>query len=248
MVAFTAAGKLKRYLSAEEILQEYYPLRLALYGARKAYLLQKLLREHEILVNKVAFIRLVISDTLVIRKVKKAVILQKLVGHGLKTWTVLKAILKENPAALAAERERREQRAAAGEEEAKEDPEGDDEAEGGISAGDYDYLLGMPLWALSEERVAALEREMEEKRLERAALTAKTLNDLWEEDLQDFLAALDIQEAEDEKNRLAGAGSAAENGGKRKKAAAGAGKKGKGKGKKGIPEAKNVEKKQAKAA
>jgi DNA topoisomerase II len=162
MVAFSATGQLTRYASATDILKEYFPLRVACYERRKAYQLQKLERDHEILVNKVKFIRLVISDELVLRKVKKAVILKKLVEHGLKSMTELAAILKENPAVIAREQERRQARAAAGEEEAKEDPE-DEDQETEIKAVDYDYLLGMALWSLSEERVAALIRDMEEK-------------------------------------------------------------------------------------
>ena len=54
----------------------------------------------------------------------------------------------------------------AGEEDKEEDALRDeDELEAGqVSAKEYDYLLGMALWALTEERVEQLIREMNEKK------------------------------------------------------------------------------------
>ena len=38
------------------------------------------------------------------------------------------------------------------------------EAPGEIAAKEFDYLLTMPLWALTYEKVEALQKEMEDKR------------------------------------------------------------------------------------
>jgi DNA topoisomerase-2 len=76
----------------------------------------------------------------------------------------LKAILKENPGIVAAEREAQAARARAGGEEAKEESDDGNEPGSEIKPSDYDYLLSMALWSLSEERVAKLEKEMDEKK------------------------------------------------------------------------------------
>ena len=61
--------------------------------------------------------------------------------------------------------------------------------EGG--AADYDYLLSMPLWSLTMERVDALKQQRTEKEAELNALLAKSPTDLWIEDLDALGAALD---------------------------------------------------------
>lgn len=62
--------------------------------------------------------------------------------------------------------------------------------DGGIPAREYDYLLTMPLWNLSEERVEELQRLLKEKKKEYDALDAMHIFDLWERDLDKFLVAL----------------------------------------------------------
>ena len=106
MVAFSPEGKITRYQNECDILKEFFTLREDLYGKRKAYMLARLLRDYEILVNKVRFIQLVISEELKINRVKKAVILVRLQEHGLKPMSWLKALLHENPAFLKIELEK----------------------------------------------------------------------------------------------------------------------------------------------
>lgn len=100
MVAFSPAGKIVRYASTNDILREFYGLRETLYARRKEYMLQKLRRDYEILVNKVRFVRGVIAEEIQISKVKKQRILARLVEYGLKPMSELRAILDENPAFL----------------------------------------------------------------------------------------------------------------------------------------------------
>lgn len=49
--------------------------------------------------------------------------------------------------------------------------------------GGYDYLLGMPLWFLTAEKIIQLEAERKGKELELQTLLAKAPCDLWKEDL-----------------------------------------------------------------
>ncbi|KJH51305.1 DNA gyrase/topoisomerase IV, A subunit [Dictyocaulus viviparus] len=79
------------------------------------------------------------------------------------------------------------------EEENEEEPGGGDkELEGKLS--DYDYLVGMALIKLSEEEKNKLLKESEEKLKELRDLESKTWADLWNADLDTFLAALDKQQ------------------------------------------------------
>lgn len=56
----------------------------------------------------------------------------------------------------------------------------------------YDYLLGMPLWSLTWERVQHLMKEREEKADEVNFLTSQSAQDLWRIDLAEFIIQLDV--------------------------------------------------------
>ena len=88
--------------------------------------------------------------------------------------------------------------------------------EGEIPSKDYDYLLGMPLWSLTEERVAQLIQQMQNKKEEHDALEKKPIFQLWEEDLDAFLASLTEYEEQEEKDRI-GMGVLKGEGGKKKR-------------------------------
>lgn len=75
--------------------------------------------------------------------------------------------------------------------------------EGETPPKEYDYLLTMPLWSLSEEKIAELTNQMNNKKDDHDQLEATHINTLWGRDLDAFLAALTKQEELDEKDRLA---------------------------------------------
>ena len=65
-------------------------------------------------------------------------------------------------------------------------------------------MLTMQLWSLSEEKIQALEKLMRDKKIEYDTLKSKTIFQIWENDLQEFLAVLDDHEAKEEEARQAG--------------------------------------------
>ena len=73
-VLFDQDLKLARRASAHEIMSQWFDLRTALYDRRKEYLLARLRREHEMLRNKVRFIKAVIDNELTIQRKKRKVI------------------------------------------------------------------------------------------------------------------------------------------------------------------------------
>jgi len=84
-VLFDSKGKIARYASEIDIMKDFFKLRLKLYEDRKAYCLAKLLKDYEILFNKVKFIQAVISGTIQINKVKRQIIMIRCREIGLKT-------------------------------------------------------------------------------------------------------------------------------------------------------------------
>lgn len=120
-------------------------------------MLARLLKEYEILVNKVKFIQGVIAETLKINKVKRKILILNMVEFGLKPMSKLNEIMTQfaNIGAQAHVKPIK----AAGAVDADEEPSGDlppiedEEVEGEVSPKEFEYLLGMPMWSVTEERV-----------------------------------------------------------------------------------------------
>jgi len=188
MVLFDAEGKIAKYNSALDILQEFCKLRRSVYVTRKAYLVSKLTREKEILSNKARFILMVVKGELELRKRKKADLLKDLQKHGFKMMSELDAILEDSgKTANSAE--------AASAAKAKEDS-GEPEAE--AEKTDYDYLLGMNLWSLTFEKVEELKQQFEVKKQELEVLQKTTIEMMWDRDLEALLKGLDEIDALEE--------------------------------------------------
>lgn len=84
---------------------------------------------------------------------------------------------------------------AAAEAEDGDESDTSEDREGGgasTSSGGYEYLLGMPLWSLTMERVQQLLKEQQEKKDEFARLSATSPEQLWETDLDLFLERLQV--------------------------------------------------------
>jgi len=74
--------------------------------------------------------------------------------------------------------------------ETAEDDEGEGEEEdnkNGESMADFDYLLGMPIWSLTKEKIAKLKEQAGDKEQELLKLLEKSPKDLWNTDLDVFL-------------------------------------------------------------
>jgi DNA topoisomerase II len=120
------------------------------------------------LTNQARFIKMIIDSKLVVSKKKKAVLVEELRRLGFKA--IAKAVEAKK----------------AGETEPTVDDEESDE-EGAVNASDYDYLLGMAIWSLTQERVEKLLRQIGEKELQIDALIKRAPKELWMEDLNAFI-------------------------------------------------------------
>lgn len=72
-------GRIRKYESPLDILDDFYPVRLEFYGKRKAFMLEKLRHEKMILKNKVRFINGVINSEVMIHNETKQRILDQLI-------------------------------------------------------------------------------------------------------------------------------------------------------------------------
>uniref|UniRef100_A0A2P2I0M0 DNA topoisomerase 2 n=1 Tax=Hirondellea gigas TaxID=1518452 RepID=A0A2P2I0M0_9CRUS len=191
MVLFDANGVLKRYKSAMEILKEFYDLRMEFYIKRKKYMVGFLDAEAKKLSNQARFIKEKCDGKLVIENKKRKDMIAEMVSKGydsdpIKAWKNI----QDREAAL----------------EDEEDVDSDTESDSGPtdSSQDFDYLLGMPMWALTKERKDDLLKKEQEKIHELKTLQVKTPSDLWNHDLTELREQLDKVEAQElEDDRLA---------------------------------------------
>ncbi|KAF2739643.1 type II DNA topoisomerase [Polyplosphaeria fusca] len=189
LVAFDAQGRMHKYAGPLDIMEEFYHIRLQYYEKRKAHQLEELHKELEKMTNQARFIQMIIDGKLIVSKKKKAVLVAELQKLGFKPF----------PKVANAKR--------AGE---VEDVVEEDDTEAEVVAGsnDYDYLLGMAIWSLTQERVEKLQRQIGDKEEEIDALIKLTPKDIWNNDLDAFVDEWNIQLEEEKANKkkIAGLG------------------------------------------
>ncbi len=213
-VCFGHDNKLKRYVDELEIMEEFYTLRLLFYDKRKMHMLSTLKRDLNIIDNKVRFILGVIDETIVVKRQKRKVIVVMLFKKGFTPYSKftigdeqdklaekLLVIQAEQAEAENAEEEENEK-----EKEKEEGKENAGEAKGRKKTDDtglpvptkeYDYLLSMPMWSLTYERVEQLLAQKKEKEDQIAELDKLSAKDIWKRDLDEFIKALDdVENAE----------------------------------------------------
>jgi hypothetical protein len=142
MHLYCPKGHIKKYNKVDDIIEDYYNVRLDLYQKRKNYLLNVLEQQLKIISYKVKFILMVINNKIEIRNKKKIYI---------------ENILEENNF-----------------------PKLQKTKDENIS---YDYLLSMPLWNLTKEKIDELRKQKENKETEYNILLNKTNIDIWLEEL-----------------------------------------------------------------
>ncbi|XP_015264938.1 PREDICTED: DNA topoisomerase 2-alpha-like [Gekko japonicus] len=191
MVLFDHVGCLKKYETAEDILREFYELRLRYYGLRKDWLAGLLGAESAKLSNQARFILEKIGGIIVIENKPKKEIIKVLIERGyesdpLKSW--------------------KESQQKDTNEEKEDDEESGKENESTAGTGpDFNYLLNMPLWYLTKEKKDELCKQRDDKEVELKNLKRKNPDDLWKEDLAAFVEALEELEAKEKEDEMLGA-------------------------------------------
>ncbi|XP_023932528.1 LOW QUALITY PROTEIN: DNA topoisomerase 2-alpha-like [Lingula anatina] len=193
MVLFDKNGCLKKYDRAEDVLREFYDVRMEYYIKRKDYLEGLLSAEALKLENQARFICEKIDGEISIENKPKKELIQLLVRRGydsdpLKAWREAQDKLAE---------------ADRGGVETESD---DEQSEASSTAGgpDFNYILNLPLWSLSKEKKEELLKQRDAKQEELRALRRKTPSCLWKDDLEKFLEELEKVEQKEREDAAAG--------------------------------------------
>uniref|UniRef100_A0A8D2MH44 DNA topoisomerase 2 n=1 Tax=Zonotrichia albicollis TaxID=44394 RepID=A0A8D2MH44_ZONAL len=183
MVLFDHVGFLKKYDSPQDILKEFFELRLRYYNLRKEWLIGMLGAESAKLSNQARFILEKIDGKIVIENKPKKELIQVLIQRGYESDPVKAWKEAQNK----------------GEEEEESDKEST-----AASGPDFNYLLNMPLWYLTKEKKDELCKQRDNKEKELENLKRKSPSDLWKEDLAAFIEELDVVEAKQAQDESAG--------------------------------------------
>ncbi|ODQ67105.1 type II DNA topoisomerase, partial [Nadsonia fulvescens var. elongata DSM 6958] len=175
MIAFDAQNRIKKYASPEEIISDFYPIRLDFYQRRKDNLTNQLQNQLEKLSQQARFVKMIIEKELVVTKRKRDEIVKELqtlefprIG---KDGIPVFSRIADDEVELG---------------DAEEDDDGLSRKQR-ILISDFDYLLGMPIWSLTYERYEKLLKERNGKETELIALLRLSAKDLWNIDLDDFV-------------------------------------------------------------
>ncbi|RAL03925.1 DNA topoisomerase 2 [Aspergillus ibericus CBS 121593] len=184
LVAFDPEGRITKYATVDDILKEFFTVRLKFYERRKQYQLNELQKELEKLSNQARFVQMIIDGDLVVSKKKKSALVVELKDKGFRPFP------KVADAAKAGEVE-----------PAAEDEESEEADDTDNLSNAYDYLLGMAIWSLTQERVERLRRQIGDKEMEIDSLIKLSKEDIWKRDLEDFINEWRFQ-LDDEARRL----------------------------------------------
>ena len=152
-------NKLKNFQSPEAILDYYYTHRLHYYELRRQNIIKNLEQDLFLLSTRARFILDVINDVVKIRNIPKAEVIKQL--ENLKYPKMVNSILTHLDTMT--EKQRNDS-----------------------SYGSYDFLIGMPIYNLTKEKVDELLKEKENVETELSIMKSKTDKLLWEEDLKSF--------------------------------------------------------------
>ncbi|PWA95854.1 Arginine repressor C-terminal-like domain-containing protein [Artemisia annua] len=169
MYLFDAEGILKKYDTPEQILEEFFHLRLDFYERRKTALLRELKKGVLVLENKIGYIRQSSAGQILFFGMSfydRCVLLK---GKGFKSSTSI-------------EREAEQ----LGWVETKEEVNLEEE----VTAGGYNYLMDVAVGRVMPDDLEMLENEKNEKKREYEKLTTRNARELWLEDLDDLKRAL----------------------------------------------------------
>ncbi|KAG8528188.1 DNA topoisomerase 2 [Bacidia gigantensis] len=182
LVAFDAEARISRYANVEDIMKEFFAIRIKFYEKRKAHQLSELHKDLEKFSNQARFVQMIVDGKLIVSKKRKAILVEELKEKGFKPIPKVITAQKETDVEPAADNEEEEQ-----------DTE--------VAASAFDYLLGMPIWSLTKERVEKLLKQIGEVEEAIDTLIKLSKEDLWKRDLTDFIEEWRFQLEDDRKSQ-----------------------------------------------
>ncbi|CAH9108152.1 unnamed protein product [Cuscuta epithymum] len=177
MHLFDSKGVIKKYDTPEQIMEEFFIVRLEFYAKRKAILLEFLETELLKLDNKVRFILGVVRGEIIVSNRKRAELLEELREKGFTPFPKKAKAVAESS------------------EDAEENEESSSQvAAANAKASDYDYLLSMAIGTLTLEKVQELCAEKGKLDAEVECMRKATPKSLWMKDLDCLEIQLDEQD------------------------------------------------------
>ena len=157
MHLFDRNGEIKHYASPMDVVEEHFPVRLAMYAKRRDRKLSELDARARLLENKARFVGDVIDGQIKLGRSSKSALESELVNRGFV---------------------RRDDGTAA---------DGNGSGSAGTAPavkGGYEYLLNIPLHALTSDTIASTAKDIAAVKGELAALKAETPETLWVSELR----------------------------------------------------------------
>ncbi|GMM30774.1 DNA topoisomerase 2 [Martiniozyma asiatica (nom. inval.)] len=219
MVAFDPRGRIKKYANVNDILEDYYSVRLEYYQKRKDYLVDEYSNQLSKISSQARFVKMIIDKELVVSNKKKNDLIEEL------RKLEFPAFDKNSKTVNLSSYSIKNEDSSDNEDDAAADTQNEDTGlvvRHNTNISQYfEYLLGMAIWSLTRERYEKLLKQKEEKEELLNILLSKTPKMLWDEDLTIFMEQWEKFLIEDEENRLSMSGLSNDNkkGTKRKRAA-----------------------------
>ncbi|KAK2614052.1 hypothetical protein N8I77_000912 [Diaporthe amygdali] len=179
LVAFDPRGQIRRYEKVEDILEEFYQFRFAMYTKRRAHWLKVYHADYRKLKNMARFVEEIIEGKLVVSRKKKAILVEELRDRKYEAFPRGESVKKARNT---------------DEEMDQDDEDEEDLTSNEPGAGDYDYLLSMPIYSLTAERLERLKKQIAAKKAEHDDLEKLDEKDLWSRDLDEFLEEWEHQQ------------------------------------------------------
>jgi DNA topoisomerase-2 len=179
MVVFDPTNKIKKYSNINEIIDEFFNVRLEYYSKRLEHLLNKLKYQLELNSNKNNFIKMMLSGTVSFLNMTKYEVCNNLRERGFLSNSEMKkkykSAFKINSTDIIVENVNEEL---------------DDNVNVTVksySLSDYDYLMSMNIWSLTKDKVSELENLIKNLKEEVAFLEGNDEKSLWSSDLENFI-------------------------------------------------------------
>jgi len=153
MHLYNAKGTITKYTHVNDILEEYYHLRLALYEKRRLHQMQELEEELKIIGSKCAFIQSIIDDKISIFRKPKITVNDILKTNKFPGCSNNKSVSC------------------------------DELPDFNKITNEYDYLVKLPIYTFTEEEIQKLKETKDNLEKDFLELTNKTNKDMWVEEL-----------------------------------------------------------------
>lgn len=183
MHAFDSNSCLRKYETPQDLIREFYGVRHKFYQLRKDYMIGQYGAVANSLSARARFIEEKCAGTLVVENKKRKELIKELVKRGFPTDPIAEW-KKKTP-------QDHESGGTGGNARAEGDSDDEPQDDGGY---DFNYLVGMSMWFLTEEKKQQLLKEREQKLAELSKLKMQSIEQIWLDELSELETALDAHE------------------------------------------------------